>query len=84
MNTPDLKENNLFDCCWNGVNFFGHTGNERPHALSGADALTFKIDAFLVFFIAALAVIVLIDMVVKFYRYLSGRVEVIKKEIDFR
>ena len=33
---------------------------------------------------AALAVIVLIDMVVKFYRYLSGRVEVIKKEIDFR
>jgi carbon starvation protein len=58
--------------------------DKAAHALSGAEALTFKIDAFLVFFMAALTVIVLIDMVVKFYRYLSGRVEVIKKEIDFR
>jgi hypothetical protein len=33
---------------------------------------------------ATLAVIVLIDIAVKFYRYVSGRVEVIRKEIDFR
>jgi carbon starvation protein len=57
---------------------------KSARALSGADALTFKIDAFLVFFMAALSVIFLIDMAVKFYRHLSCKVEVIKKEIDFR
>ena len=58
--------------------------DKASRARSVTDALTFKIDAFLVFFMATLAVIVLIDIAVKFFRYVSGRVEVIRKEIDFR
>jgi carbon starvation protein len=47
-------------------------------ALSHAKALTFKIDAFLVYLIATLAIIVLIDMLYKLYRYLPGRRDTIK------
>ncbi len=53
-------------------------------AASQAEALTFKIDALLVFIMAMLAIIVLIDMFYKFYRYLSGRVGAVEKEIDYR
>ena len=53
-------------------------------ALSHTEALTFKIDAFLVFFMAALAIIVLTDMLYKFYWYLSRRMETVNKGIDFR
>jgi carbon starvation protein len=47
-----------------------------------ADATMFKIDAFLVFFMAALAVIVLLDMFHTFYGYLSGRLEPVKEKAD--
>jgi hypothetical protein len=48
-------------------------------SLSGAEAFTFKIDALLVTIMAALAVIVLMDMIYKLYWHISGRVELIKK-----
>lgn len=41
-------------------------------ALTQADALTFKIDAFLVMLMAGLAIIVLTDLCLKLYRYLNG------------
>lgn len=41
-------------------------------ALTQAEALTFKIDAFLVMLMAGLAIIVLTDMLLKLYRYLNG------------
>jgi carbon starvation protein len=49
-------------------------------ALSHTEALTYKIDAFLVLLMAALAIIVLIDLSYKLYRYLSGKVEISKSE----
>jgi len=53
-------------------------------AVSQAEALTFKIDALLVFIMAMLALVVLIDMFYKFYRYLSGRVGAVEKGINYR
>ena len=41
-------------------------------ALTQAEALTFKIDAFLVMLMAGLAIIVLTDLFLKLYRYLNG------------
>ncbi len=41
-------------------------------ALTQAEALTFKIDAFLVLLMAGLAIIVLTDLFLKLYRYLNG------------
>jgi len=49
------------------------------HTVSHAETLTFEIDAFLVFLVAVLAMIVLIDMLLKFYSYLSIRWETVKK-----
>ncbi len=48
-------------------------------SLSPAETLTFEIDAFLVFLMAVLAMIVLTDMLLKFYSYLSIRWETVKK-----
>jgi len=52
------------------------------HAAFQADALTFKIDALLVLLMAALAIIVLIDMLSKFHRYLFQKIEMVKGEVD--
>ncbi len=49
-------------------------------ALTQAETLTFKIDAFLVMFMAGLAIIVLTDMLLKLYRYLNGA-ESVSKEL---
>lgn len=49
-------------------------------AISQAEAITFKIDALLVSVMAALAIIVLLDMLYKLYWYLY----IVKKEIDYR
>ncbi len=54
--------------------------DKASHAISQAEAFTFKIDAFLVFLMAALATIVLINMLLKFYWYLSREIEVVKQE----
>ena len=48
------------------------------------NALWLVVDALLVFIMAMLAIIVLIDMFYKFYRYLSGRVGSVEKQIDYR
>lgn len=53
--------------------------DKASSAVTHAEALTFKIDAFLVFFMATLAIIVLIDMLYKFYWYVSGKVEIVKE-----
>jgi carbon starvation protein len=47
------------------------------HAATASEALTFRIDAFLVCLMAGLAIIVLIDMIHKFYRHLSGKIEIV-------
>jgi carbon starvation protein len=52
------------------------------HAASQAEASTFKIDAFLIFLMAGLAIIVLTDTLYKLYRLFSVKLEVIKQEID--
>jgi carbon starvation protein len=48
-------------------------------AISQAEALIFKIDAFLVSIMGILAIIVLIDMLYRLYWYLSKKVELVKK-----
>jgi len=67
-----------FTASWNLIAMFT---DKASHAISQAEAVTFKIDAFLVFLMAALAATVLINMLYRFYGYLSGRVEVFEKEI---
>jgi len=52
---------------------------EKASHAAQAEAVTFKIDAFLVLLMASLAVIVLIDMLYKIYRYFSGRAVVVQK-----
>ena len=49
------------------------------NAISQAEAITFKIDALLVSIMAALAIIVLLDMVFKLYWYLSGKLNIVKR-----
>jgi carbon starvation protein len=58
--------------------------DKATHALLKTDALTFTIDAYLVFIMAFLAIVVLIDMLWKFYRHLVGKVPVITKGMDFK
>jgi carbon starvation protein len=68
-----------FTASWQLIGIFR---DKAAAALSQAEATMFKIDAFLVFFMAALAVIVLLDMLHTFYWYLSGRLETVKEEAD--
>lgn len=53
-------------------------------AISQAEAITFKIDAFLVSIMGMLAIIVLTDMLYKLYWYLSKKVDLVKKKIDYK
>lgn len=46
-----------------------------------AEALTFKLDAFLISIMVALAITVLLDIMYKLYSYTSGNGEIAKKEI---
>jgi len=68
-----------FTASWQLIGIFR---DKAAAALSQAEATMFKIDAFLVFFMAALAVIVLLDLLYSFYRYLSGRVETVQESAD--
>jgi carbon starvation protein len=68
-----------FTASWQLIGIFR---DKAAAALSKAEATMFKIDAFLVFFMAALAVIVLLDMLYSFYRYLSGSVETVQEKAD--
>jgi carbon starvation protein len=47
-------------------------------AVIHAEAVTYRIDALLMFLMAALAIIVLIDMLYKFYWFISGKTEIVK------
>jgi carbon starvation protein len=53
--------------------------DKASYALSYEEAFTFKMDAFLVSLMAALAITVLIDMLYRLYWYLSGRMDIVKK-----
>jgi carbon starvation protein len=68
-----------FTASWQLISIFR---NRATAALSQAEATMFRIDAFLVVFLAALAVIVLLDMLYSFYRYLSGSVETARGSTD--
>jgi carbon starvation protein len=64
-----------FTASWKLIAMF----REKASHAAQAEAVTFKIDAFLVLLMASLAVIVLIDMLYKIYRYFSGRAVVVQK-----
>jgi carbon starvation protein len=66
-----------FTASWELIGIFREKASA---ALSHTEALTYKIDAFLVSLMAALAIIVLIDLSYKLYRYLSGKAEIAKSE----
>ena len=66
-----------FTASWELIGIFREKASA---ALSHSEALTYKIDAFLVLLMAALALIVLTDLSYKLYRYLSGKVEIAKSE----
>jgi carbon starvation protein len=66
-----------FTASWELIGIFREKASA---ALSHSEALTYKIDAFLVLLMAALALIVLIDLSYKLYRYLSGKAEIAKPE----
>ena len=66
-----------FTASWQLIGIFR---DKAAHAVSYTEALTFKIDAFLVFLMASLAIIVLSDMLYKLYLTLSGRMELVKKQ----
>ncbi len=61
---------------WKLIRMFG---DKVSNAISQAEAITFKIDALLVSVMAALAIIVLLDMLYKLYWYLSGRLDIVKR-----
>jgi len=54
--------------------------NKAASALSPNEALSFKIDACLVFLMALLAVIVVIDMLLKFHRFIAEAEETTRRE----
>lgn len=59
--------------------------DKAASALSQAEAITFRIDAYLVLVMATLAIVVLIDMLRKFYRHVvSNKTGFINKQVDFR
>jgi carbon starvation protein len=62
---------------WELINMF--LGKAAAAAVK-TDALTFKIDAFLVFLMAALAVVALLDMLFTWYRYFSETVKLPSRE----
>jgi len=64
-----------FTASWELIGIFREKASA---ALSHSEALIYKIDAFLVLLMAALALIVLTDLSYKLYRYLSGKVEIAK------
>jgi len=66
-----------FTASWELIGIFREKASA---ALSHSEALTYKIDAFLVLLMAALAIIVLTDLSYKLYRYLSGKAEIAKPE----
>jgi carbon starvation protein len=66
-----------FTASWELIGIFREKASA---ALSHTEALTYKIDAFLVSLMAALAIIVLIDLSYKLYRYLSVKAEIKKSE----
>jgi carbon starvation protein len=68
-----------FTASWQLIGIFR---NKAAAAASRAEAVMFGIDAFLVFFMAALAVVVLLDMLYRFYGYFSGRIETIQVKTD--
>ena len=68
-----------FTASWQLIGIFR---DKAAASVSQAEATMFKIDAFLVFFMAALAVIVLLDMFHTFYGYVFGRLEIVKEKAD--
>lgn len=68
-----------FTASWKLMGIFR---DKAMSAVTPSEAFIFRLDAFLVFFMAALAIIVLTDMLWKFYSFLSGEIEVIKKGIE--
>ncbi|MEW6068597.1 MAG: carbon starvation CstA family protein [Nitrospirota bacterium] len=59
-----------FTAAWELIKIFK---DKASAALSQAEALSFKMDAFLIFVMAMLAIIVLADMLYKLYRYTFGK-----------
>jgi len=57
---------------------------KADQAISGADRITFTLDAYLVFVMAALALTVLIDMLRKLYGHLFGEGGLVDKNIDYK
>ena len=68
-----------FTASWKLIGMFI---DKASRSISYAEALTFKIDAFLVFFMAVLAIIVLSNMLFTFYRYLIGSVGEVRKATE--
>jgi carbon starvation protein len=65
-----------FTASWSlTVSFFA-----KAAATTGADAFHYRFDAILVIIMGLLAVIVLVDMLVKWFGYLTGRIEMTLKE----
>lgn len=64
---------------WNLINLFYE---KATMALVYSEALTFKIDAFLVLIMALLAIVVLFDMIYKIYSYVSPSAELMNKKIS--
>ena len=62
-----------FTASWELIGIFREKASA---ALSHTEALTYKIDAFLVLLMATLAIIVLIDLSYKLYLYLSGKINI--------
>lgn len=59
-----------FTASWKLMGMFW---NKASHAASQAEALTFKVDIFLIMLMVSLAIIVLIDMSAKIYSYFFGK-----------
>ncbi len=60
-----------FTASWKLMGMFA---DKISHATSKSESLTFRIDAFLVMLMAALAAVVLFDLLRKFYEYFSGKI----------
>jgi carbon starvation protein len=67
-----------FTASWNLVLIFR---DKAFKAATASEAFTFKLDAFLVVIMALLAVVALVDMLYKWYGYLSGTRKVVTSEV---